>query len=45
MKGMLLFILMDNGYCEIPEWEPFGAIVAMVIHEMMMTKHEPIHKL
>ncbi len=36
---------MDAGYNEITQWEPFGVIVAMGIHEMMMIKCEAIGKL
>ncbi len=44
MKDRWLFILMDAGYNEITEWEPFGGIVAKGIHEMMMIKREAIGK-
>ncbi len=45
MKDRWLFTLTDAGYNEITEWEPFGGIVAMGIHEMMMIKREAIRKL
>ncbi len=45
MKDRWLFILMDARYNEITKWEPFGGIVAMGIHEMMIIKSEAIGKL
>ncbi len=45
MNDRWLFILTDARYNKITEWEPFGVIVAMDIHEMMMTNHEAIGKL
>ncbi len=46
MNDRWLLILMDAGYNEIIEWEPFGGIVSKGIHEMMMMiKHEAIGKL
>ncbi len=45
MKDRWLFILIDAGYNEITEYETFGGIVAMGIHEMMMIKREAIGKL
>ncbi len=45
MKNRWLFILVDAGYNEITEWEPFGGIVTKGIHEMMMIKREAIGKL
>ncbi len=45
MKDRWLFILTDAGCNEITEWKPFGGIVAMGIHEMMMIKRKAIGKL
>ncbi len=45
MKDRWLFILIDARYNKITEWEYFGGIVAMGIHDMMMIKHEAIGKL
>ncbi len=38
-------IFKHAGYNEFTMWEPFGGIVAKVIHEMMMIKREAIDKL
>ncbi len=42
---MWFFILTDARYNEITEWEDFGGIVVMGIHEMMIIKSEVISKL